>query len=268
MEPTDPLNATLIRREDLTPEIAIFRLRYDDGDAPDFEPGQFTTIGFVADDQPEPRPGRRPRIKLIRRAYSIASSPRVRDHIELYVVVVNEGKLTPRLWDMKPGDRIFMDRRISGHFTLDGVPEGKDLVMISTGTGLAPYVSMLKTYRGTGRWRRFIIIHCTRLCQDLGYQAELEQIAREDPSVTYLPTCTREPVGSIWEGMRGRVHLALEPDFYHRLVGAPLTPEDCHVFLCGNPQMIDECEQQLQQRGFVVKSREHPDGNIHFERYW
>ena len=268
MNPSDVLNATLIEREDLTCELAIFRIRYDDGPVPDFIPGQFTTLGFPADEQPAPRPGRKPRIKLIRRAYSIASSPKTRDYLEFYVVVVEEGKLTPRLWQLQVGDRLFMDRRMSGHFTLDGVPEGKDLVMISTGTGLAPYVSMLKTYRGTNRWRKFIVIHGTRLCQDLGYQHELEQIAHEDPSVIYLPTCTREQEGSIWQGMRGRVHLALEPDFYHKLVGSPLTPEDAHVFLCGNPQMIDECEQQLTARGFVVKDRQNPDGNIHFERYW
>lgn len=265
---TDPLNATLIEREDLTDELAIFRIRYDDGEVPDFIPGQFTTLGFVADDQPPPRPGRPPRVKLIRRAYSIASSPLTRDHLEFYVVEVEDGKLTPRLWNLKPGSRLFMDRRISGHFTLEGVPDGKDLIMISTGTGLAPYVSMLKTYRGTGRWRKFIIIHGTRLCCDLGYQAELERIAGDDPSVIYLPTCTREPEGSIWNGMRGRVHLALEPDFYQKLVGSPLTPEQCHVFLCGNPQMIDECESQLTARGFAVRNRQNPDGNIHFERYW
>lgn len=268
---TDLLNASLVERQDLTDELAIFKIRYDDGDVPDFTPGQFTTLGLPPDpdeERPSAVPGRKSRPKLIRRAYSIASSPLQKDAMEFYLVVVPDGKLTPKLWRLQPGDRLFMDRRISGHFTLDGVPHDKDLVCISTGTGLAPFVSMLKTYRGQNRWRKFVIIHGTRLCVDLGYRAELEQIAAEDPSVVYLPTCTREPEGSIWQGMRGRVHHILEPDTYQRLVGHPLSPDFAHVFLCGNPAMIDQCEADLTARGFVVKDKQHPDGNVHFERYW
>jgi ferredoxin--NADP+ reductase len=269
---TDLFNASLVEREDLTPELAIFRIRYNDGDVPEFLPGQFTTLGLPPDPeeaQASAVPGRKRGPKLIRRAYSIASSPLQKEALDFYIVVVDGGKFTPKLWRLQPGDRIFMDRRISGHFTLEGVPDGKDLVCISTGTGLAPFVSMLKTYRSQpNRWRKFVVIHGTRLCVDLGYRAELEQIAREDPRVVYLPTCTREPDGSIWEGMRGRVHHLLEPDKYHQLVGHPLTPENAHVFLCGNPDMIDQCEKELQGRGFSVKDKKNPDGTIHFERYW
>lgn len=271
MNPTpDPLNATIAEREDLTEELAIFRIKYDDGPVPEFKPGQFTTLGLPDPAPPNPNSpaAKAGRIKLLRRAYSIASSPLERDWLEFYVVVVKDGRFTPLMWALQPGDRIFMDRKISGHFTLDGVPDGKDLVMMSTGTGLAPFVSMYKTYRGQNRWRKFVVIHGTRLACDLGYRWELEKLAKEDPSLVYLPSCTREPADSAWPGMRGRVHQFLEPATYERLVGHPLTPENAHIFLCGNPQMIDECEQYLQERGFVVKNREHPDGNIHFERYW
>lgn len=271
----DPFNATLLSRQDLTHELAIVRIRYDDGDVPDFLPGQFTTLGLPPDPSEEPAPPeneaaarRRNRVKLVRRAYSIASSPLERDALEFYIVVVEGGRFTPKLWNLQPGDRLFMDRRISGHFTLEGVPDGKDLVMISTGTGLAPFVSMYKTYRGQNRWRKFVVIHGTRLACDLGYRAELQAFAKDDPSLIYLPSCTREPVGSEWQGMRGRVHHLLEPEAYQRLVGDPLDPAHAHVFLCGNPQMIDECEANLTGRGFVVKNREHPEGTVHFERYW
>src|SRR5687768_11337069 len=160
MAEIDPQNATVVEREDLTHELAIFRLRYNDGDVPDFEPGQFTTLGLPPDEteEPAPAPGaddtrRKHRVKLIRRAYSIASSPLTKDHLEFYVVAVQDGKSTPQLWAHKPGDKLFMDRRSSGHCTLSGVPDGRDLVMISTGTGLAPFVSMYKTFRGKNRWR-------------------------------------------------------------------------------------------------------------------
>jgi ferredoxin--NADP+ reductase len=268
----DPFNATLLKRIDLNEELAVFKIKPDCGEVAQFSPGQYTTLGLPADEDPNDaeaavkRARRGP--KLIRRAYSIASSPKQRDHMDFYIVRVEEGKLTPKLWQLKAGDRIFMDGKCKGNFTMDDVPPGKDLVMVGTGTGMAPFMSMLRTYRGTGRWRKFVVLDGCRYIRDLGYRSDMEKIAAEDPTVIYIPTVTREPADAPWTGHRGRVNVILEPENYLKLVGTPLTPEQCHVFLCGNPQMIDQGEETLQKRGFVVKNREHPDGNIHFERYW
>jgi len=265
----DPFNTTLIHRQDVTDDLCIIRLRPDSGQVPDYEPGQSITIGLPrppAPDSPVARPASgRPR--LIRRAYSIASSPVTRDYIELYVALVGDGKLTPRLWDLHPGDRLWMDNQTKGEFTLSGISPDKDLVMVSTGTGLAPYMSMLRTYRGQSRWNRFVVIHGVRLAQDLGYRQELEQIIAEDPTVFYIPTVTREPDSSPWQGLRGRVQAALEATIYQRWVGAELDAATCHVFLCGNPDMISSVQATLESRGFVTQTRQQP-GNIHFERYW
>jgi len=95
----------------------------------------------------------------------------------------------------------------------------------------------------------------------------METIAREDPTVVYIPLATREPADSPWVGRRGRVQTVLEPDTYHALVGAPLDPAQCHVFLCGNPDMIDAVQKLLEDRGFVTDDRT-TRGNLHFERYW
>ncbi len=270
----NPFNATLIQRQDLTDELAIFRVKAD-SPVEDFKPGQYTTLGLLqtpeeAAKNPPSRTGKdNTRPKLILRAYSIASSPNVRDdYLEFFLVLVDDGELTPKLWQLKEGDRLFMGPKITGKFTLDDIPPGKDLVMVATGTGLAPYLSMLHTYRNTDRWRRFIVIHGTRLAQDLGYRAELEQIAREDPTVTYIASVTREPEDSPWQGLRGRVPNILQPANYHELVGAPLDPEQCHVFLCGNPAMIEQVCNDLQPFGFTVRDRNNPDGNVHFESYW
>lgn len=269
----DLFNGTLVERIDVTPDLALFRVLPDRGvDA--FEPGQYTTLGLPETDaevrerlETTGRGGDKP--KLVLRAYSIASSPKVRDYIEFFLIRVDDGKLTPKLWHLHEGDRLFIGPKITGKFTLEHVPPGKDLVMIATGTGLAPFISMLHTYRGgTDRWRRIVIIHGTRLSADLAYRAELQAVSRDDPSVIYIPTVTREPDESDWDGMRGRVHVALEPEVYQRLVGEPMTPEFCHVFLCGNPTMIDQVSDDLTGRGFLVCDREHPQGNIHFERYW
>ena len=206
-------------------------------------------------------------IRLVRRAYSIASSPSETEALEFFVVRIERGELTPRLWEISPGGRLWMDDQAKGEFRIDYAPPDKDLVMISTGTGIAPFLSMLRTYGGQNRWRRLVMINGVRYASDFAYQAELEAAVLADPSVIYIPLTTREPEGSSWSGLRGRVQTVLEPEMYRRLVGAPLDPAHCHVFLCGNPDMIDTVEQLLGARGFVTDSRTGP-GNIHFERYW
>ena len=263
------LNATLVHRSDLTDELAIVRVRPDAG-VPEFKPGQYATLGVL------PPPGsiqlqKKGLAKLVLRPYSIASSPLDSDAIEFYLARVEGGAFTPQCWTLAEGDRLFIAPKPKGKFTLDGVPADRDLVTISTGTGLAPFVSMLRTYRDTGRWRRFVLVHGTRFCRDLGYRGELEALAGKDDTLIYLPTCSREPEPEAqgdWFGLRGRVNVAVEERTFEDLVGVPLSPETCHVFLCGNPAMIDEMTELLAGRGFTPRDREHPDGNLHFEKYW
>ena len=274
--PRDTHNATLTRRLNLHDDLARFFIKYNEHEVPDFEPGQFATLGLpdpgpVNPDSPAARPGRGP--KLIRRAYSVASASTKKDELEFYIVRVDDGKLTSPLWSLKEGDTLFMNPRLGGHFTLDGVPappegEAKNLVMVGTGTGLAPFRSMYLTYRDRGRWNRFVMLDGCRLARDLGYREELEALAHADPHFTYLPTVTREPADSDYSGHRGRVTDLLQPDKFREAAGFDLAPETCHVFLCGNPQMIDQVEADLVTRGFIVQDRKNPDGNLHFERYW
>ena len=271
-DPAEVLNATVVARHDLNAYLSIVHVRPDSGAVPAFEPGQFATLGL-------PRPprdeeiallrahGKQPRVRLVRRAYSIASAPTARDSLELFVILVQEGKLTPRLWEIEQGGRIWMSDEIKGEFTLAPVPPGRDLVMVSTGTGLAPFLSMYRTYRGTGRWRRFVLVHGVRQVDDLGYRAELEATAATDPDFHYIPIVSRATAADGWTGLHGRVQVLLDGDTYSRRVGAPLDPATCHVYLCGNPAMIDDMHAALEKRGFRAHSRQAP-GNIHFERYW
>ncbi len=273
MTVTNPYNATLIEREDIHAALAIFKIRLDSDDALDFEPGQFTTLGLIDPDAPPPNPNspatkRRRGPKLIRRAYTIVSSPKTKTHLEFYIVHGDEGTFTPLLWQLKPGDPLFMDPKIKGNFTLAGIPDGKDLIMVGTGTGLAPFWSMLNTYRHTGCWRKLVLLDGCRYVKDLGYYEQLTKIAEEDDSIIYLPTVTREPDDAPWAGLRGRVHGILEPEKFNELTGISLDPRRCHVLLCGSPQMIDQASENLGKLGFVTRDRDHPDGNIHFERYW
>ncbi len=268
---SDPLNATVLERRDLTPALAIVRVGADAGEVPEFEPGQFITLGLpgaepVAGDSP--RTGRGPR--LVRRAYSIASAPSQRHSVELFITLVEQGKLTPRLWDLPAGGRLWMDSKCSGHFTLDSSPLGSnapDLVFVATGTGVAPFISMIRHYRGQQRWRRLAVLHGVRLPCDLGYHHELSRYSAQDADLCYIPCVTREPDGTKWIGWRGRVQSVLEPQSFAHLTGWTLDPAHAHVYLCGNPAMIDEVQAQLTRRGFTVQTRQTP-GNLHFERYW
>lgn len=286
--PKDAHNATLIERLHAHDDLAFFRIQYNDHDVPDFEPGQFATLGLPDTTPPDPdkpvRPGRGP--KLIRRAYSIASPASQKDTLDFYIVRVDDGKLTPSLWDIQVGQTLFMNEKIGGHFCLPTDHEREDgrgadgryptadktLVMVGTGTGLAPFRSMYLTYRDAvgddKRWENFVLLDGCRNAADLGYYEELTKFAEQDDRFQYLPTVTREAVDSSWPGHRGRVNALLEAQTFETTTGLPLDPATCEVFLCGNPQMIDQVEADLTQRGFQTNDRKHPEGNLHFERYW
>ena len=248
----ETLNATVLLRRDLTDRLAIVRVSPQEWELPTFLPGQCATLGLPDPDGPG---------KFLRRVYSVASAPGA-DHAEFYIQLVREGQFTTRLWHQQEGDGIFLSPRLTGRFTLDGVPEGSDVLFLGTGTGLAPYLSMLRAFRGSGRWQRCAVIHGARTQGELGYRAELEHWCAEDRELAYVPTLTREPPG--WTGARGRVQQLLLDGELERRAGFALDSARCHVFLCGHPGMIDEMEQLLVPRGF----KHGPGGNLHFERYW
>lgn len=260
---TTVYNATLVERTDLNEDLAIVRVLPDSGSVPPFRPGQYTLVGLLHED--EARNGRGPR--LLRRAYSIASAPEDRAALEFYLVRVRDGHLTPGLWSLPTGGRLWVDARAHGHFLLEEIPSDVDLVLVATGTGLAPYISLLRTQVGRGRWRRLILVHGVRHAGDLGYREEIEAACRKDPSILYLPICSREPANSGWDGLRGRVQDVLEPEAYARLVGQPICPQSCYVFLCGHPDMIRTTSETLTERGFEARSH-NSIGSMHFEKYW
>jgi ferredoxin--NADP+ reductase len=259
-------NATIVRRRNLNERAAIVHVRPDAGDVADFVPGQFIQLGLPGDAKPgDELTGR---IRLVKRSYSIASSPRERESFELFLTRVDDGKLTPRLWSMEEGARLWIDPIPKGFFTLERVPPGRDLVMVATGTGLAPFVSMLRFHRDDpDRFRRYVVVHGARERSDLAYDDELRAAQRSDPRVRYVPVLSRLSPADTWEGTRGHVQVALEPTTFEFATGAPLDPERSHVFLCGNPQMIEDVREMLAPRGFVLDTAKTP-GNLHFERYW
>lgn len=272
MNPADEalLNAKVVGREDLTPELCVMRIAPLKGEAPMFEPGQYATIGLPPEEHEQEQQAKKGLARFWLRPYSIASAPKQRDYLEFYVALVQEGSFTPKLWNLGVGDKLWMGPKCKGTFTMEHVPVGSNIVCISTGTGLAPFMSMLTHHLGTGRWDKFVVIHGTRRANDLGYRRELEELTRQDPSISYIPTCSREPAHpeGDWMGLRGRVNVAIENHTFREYAGIDLDPAHCHVFLCGNPQMIEDLEGDLHARGFTTRSKQNPEGNIHHEKYW
>lgn len=255
------LNATLIERIEAAPNILILQVKPDAG-VPEFLPGQYVALGL-----PHSAPSLTgastvvpgsPTDKLIKRAYSIGSPPEEREYLEFCVAVVESGELTSRIAALKPGDRLFCAAKITGTFTLDGVPEDHSLVFVATGTGVAPFIAMLRSPAVWTAGRKITLIHGVRLGRDLIYDRELKALGEQRPEFRYIPLVSRDPAFS---GEQGRVQ---------RLFNESIVPVEVardHVFLCGNPAMITEMEEWLKGRGFIEHTRRTP-GNLHLEKYW
>lgn len=269
--PTD-LNSVVVRRIDAASGLMILRVAPDGWKMPEFKSGQYVVLGLpgkaprTALSEPEDPPADPER--MIRRAYSIASSPLVDDELEFYVTLVRSGGLTPRLWQLQPGDRIWMSNKPVGMFTLDQVPPDQNIIMIATGTGLAPYMSMLRTHLATPGERRYAALVGARHSWDIAYNSELTTMQRLTPRFTWLPTVSRpaeEPIR--WSGDVGHVQDLWKSGRLAERWGLQPTPENSHVFLCGAPGMIEDMTAKLGQEGFRPDERGKP-GQVHAEKYW
>ena len=239
-------NAHVSRRVDLTESLAFFWVRYNEEPVA-FEPGQYLTIGVESNG------------KLLQRPYSIASSAReTEDGYEYYVRLVTGGVFTPLLWRLDVGAGMSM-KGPKGKFTLQP-DDDRTHVFISSGTGIAPFISMMKTLLYDGAPRRAVILHGASYEHDLGYRELLEQWQADGTyPLTYVPTLSRpgSPENSRWTGRVGRVE-AIVPQVYDEL---DLTVDNSIAYICGNPDMIAAVDATLLGRGF-------PEDQIRKELYW
>ena len=240
-------NATLVRRVDQHESLAYFWVRFDAEPTP-FEPGQYMTIGVFVDG------------KIVQRPYSVASAPGVAGDTgyEFYVRLVQGGTFTPILWDLPVGHRMRMIGP-KGKFLLEPDDERTHL-FISSGTGNAPFVSMMRDTLAAGRPRRAIYLNGVSHVRDLGYRdtVELWATSGEYP-VTFIPTVSRpdDPLNADWTGRTGRVELIVAPVFQE----LGLSPDSTIAYLCGNPDMILSAEQTLLELGL-------PELAVKKELYW
>jgi ferredoxin--NADP+ reductase len=268
----DELNAVVTLVNRISPWLMVLQVVPGGWTFPDFTPGQYLTIGLPGSaarcSLAEPEPVQADPEHILRRAYCIASSAANREFLEFYIHLVPHGALTPRLFALKIGDRVSLTDRVTGAFTFDHVPEDANVVLIATGTGLAPYVSMISTHLRFGAQRRVALVHGVRNSWELGYRSILMTMQHLRTNVTYLPVVSRpayEPTR--WNGATGHVQEVWKGRAVEEAWGRRPTPDDTHVFLSGSPHMIDDMAALFAEEGY----REHMDrgpGQIHIERYW
>ena len=247
-------NASLVSRVDETESLGYFTVRFD-GEATPFEPGQYMTIGVFVGDASLPAGTR-----IVQRPYSVASDPGVAGSTgyEMYVRLVEGGAFTPLLWQLPVGHRMRMIGP-KGKFTLEP-DDDRTHLFISSGTGNAPFVSMMQAMLRLGRPRKVVFLNGVSYVSDLGYRALLEswEASGEFP-VTFIPTVSRPsaPENAGWTGRRGRVEAIVGPVADE----LGLTPDNTIAYLCGNPDMILTVEETLHRRGF-------PEAQVKKELYW
>jgi ferredoxin--NADP+ reductase len=266
------LNAIITQRIDFAPGLMVLRVAPDGWELPQFTAGQFSVLGLPASaprssdsdgEDPVSAPG-----TFIRRAYSIASSSLEREYLEFYIVQVRSGQLTPRLFALGVGDRVWLGPKATGVFTLDQVPGDQNVVFICTGTGLAPYMSMIRTHLEASEPRRLAVLHGARNSWDLGYRTELFQMQRLAKSFTYMTTIDEPQHEHVpWKGHVGFVQDLWAKGEIAKLWGFKPQSVNTHVFLCGNPLMIEAMRELLHAEGFQEHSKGSP-GQIHLEEYW
>lgn len=266
-------NAIVAQRIEISEGLIKLRLVPTGWELPDFKPGQYCTLGLPGkairnelaeiEEQPPGEPN-----KMILRAYSVASSSVTKEYIELYVGLVRTGSLSPRLFGLKRGDQLWMSTKFKGMFTLGHVPPDYNAVLIATGTGVAPYMSMIRTGLANGLKLRFAVFHGAYHSIDLGYHSELTMLDSISDTFSYFPTLSHareEPIQ--WNGREGFVQKLWEDRLLEEKWGFKPAPDNTHVFLCGNPFMIDDMTELLQKDGFKKHSKKDP-GQIHAEQYF
>lgn len=222
-----------------------------------FENGQFVMIGLEQNGKP------------LLRAYSIAS-PNYQEHLEFFSIKVPNGPLTSILQNIKPGDPILVGRKPTGTLLLPDLKPGRNLFLLSTGTGLAPFISLIQDPDAYEKFEKIILVHGVRKINDLAYR---EFITQDLPNheflgeevrnkLIYYPTVTRENFYN-----QGRLTDLLETGKLLADIGLPaLNPETDRAMLCGSPQMLDDTCRILDAAGLVVSPRIGIAGDYVIER--
>lgn len=217
-----------------------------------FEAGQFTKLALPLQDG------------MLARPYSFVNAPQERPH-EFYYGLVPDGPLSPRLARLEAGDSVWLAAYPAGFLVLSEVPDAEQLWLIATGTGIGPFLSILKTQTPWGRFKRVALVHGVRESRDLAYRDTIETLgARHSPQLSTVFFVSREAHSG---ALDGRIPRAIEDGRLEQAAGMTLRPANSQVMLCGNPAMTEEVTRVLGERG-MKKHRRRAPGHITMENYW
>ncbi len=246
-------NATVSKNITINPGLFRLYVTLDQPAKAPFIAGQYTTLGLPDLTDANGK-------KFVKKAYSISSAPDNINELEFFISRVEGGELTPRLFELKEGDKILCGPKIVGTFNLNLAPYGSHLILVGTGTGLAPFMSMLRTPDVWSRFSGIDLINGVRYEADFSYSDEIEQFLAAKNNFKYHPIVSR-PQSPDFKGQSGRI----QKIFNEKQVA--VDAQNSHIFLCGNPAMIEETQLLLEALGCKEHTKKEP-GNIHIEKYW
>lgn len=225
----------------------LFSLRVE-APALAFEAGQFVRIGLE---------------ETLVRAFSFVNPPQD-PVLEFFGVVVPEGPLSPRLAQLRAGERLLVAANPAGFLVLREVPDCETLWLVSTGTGLAPFLSILRTEAPWQRFRNVVLVHAARQARELVYRETIEKILQARRSFRCVTFVSRESAPG---SLAGRIPAAMRDGRLEQAAGVALDAATSHVMLCGNPQMLRDATAALAERGMRKHRRRNP-GHITVESFW
>jgi len=223
-----------------------------DADLASFKAGQFTKLALGVDGE------------MVERPYSFVNAPTERPY-EFYYVMLPDHPLTPRLARLEAGDSIYLAPRANGYLILEEVPAGAHLWLLSTGTAIGPFLSILGTEAPWRRFERVVLVHAVRRIDELNYQERIAALQQRYPGqFSYIPMVSREHCEF---ALDGRIPGAIEDGRLEAKAGILLDARDSRVMICGNPAMVGDTVHALERRG-LKKHRRRDPGQINVENYW
>lgn len=239
-----------------TPRLLSFRISRDP--AYRFTPGRYARLGLPATEG-----------ETVWRPFSMVSAAHD-DFLEFLVVLVDGGDFSERLAKLSVGDPVLVEKPDFGFLTLDQLAPGETLWMLASGSGVGPFLSILRDSKPWNSFRHLVLVHSVRTAADLAYRQDI--LAMRDAhaatgvgaDLRYFPVVTREPMRG---ALSARIPTLFEDGRLESAAGLELTVENARVMVCGNPDLAKEMRHLLAARGFATSRRGVP-GQMTFEKYW
>jgi len=223
-----------------------------EADVRPFKAGQFLRVALDIDGE------------RIGKPYSFINAPDDRPY-EIYFNIIDQGVLSTRLAELEPGDPLLVSQSANGFLTLDEVPDTDHLWMFATGTGIGPFLSILKTDEPWRRFKKIVLVHGVREIKDMGYQSLINELLERHPQqLVFIPLLSREQSST---ALYGRIPAHIVNGELERMAAIEIDPAHSHVMLCGNSGMIKDTIELLGKRGMKRHRRREP-GHISSENYF